>query len=941
MSFQQQGGGGNGPGGQGEHQQGPHGTEYTLQGVMRFLQIEWHAHERARNSWDIERAEMKAKIAKQEGEVRHAKRINEQLERQVKMLEMVLKNERKKNQSLANGVPPEHGQERQGEQDGESKEKGSRLRNGETDTDGKKTGATGEEIPRRAQYAVDWDDNTVSRILTSDLAPSNAPHNSSLETSEELSASQTEAEREQYLDNTTKYLKHCMKEIQYLLTPPQHPPPPQLLPNGNYTGLPDAPLSVEDIYVRNARQREMRQRESLGGGQSLPQPTSMQGNAQQPLGGLPAPGQPQQGYREYVGAEQQAAEGLTQQQQSAVQQPQPYEEPAEVISHTFDSRGREIGGADQAQPQRSGQVTQQSQPGQEPDGWTFEDDPQQQAEGQQPSAPDMQMSRRPDTDLFPSAGNANHLPTPKSPPRGPGSHRRKSSGSQGMSRRRSSQGKTSGLGGEARADEVNAVASQDPTQFKVKFALRGHLDVVRSVIFTGGGSPSEPEVCTAGDDGTIKRWIIPASSYQNYGPSQQYQQHSQASPQQLHSSHQPAPPADLDISAYFTHRGHDGVVTSLAACPALPGFSTGGRANGDGWIFSGGQDATIRVWERGRVDPKACLEGHTDAIWSVCILPQPVGVIFAGQPNLIASYGGPERLVLVSGSADGTLKVWAVSAPPTAPGGAQGGGAGGAGAGAGGGSRSRGVGGSRRHSVTSGSNFPSSPQPSVASNTPFAYTLIHTISRPQEEGQANATFPASPTSIAPLSPNGETFVAGYSDSAVLVFDARTGEEVIGMASNETYDGTPKTGINAVVATSLSLEGAAGADASGRGTVEPAEDVGVGATGGREGVEGVVISGHEDRFVRFFDANSGQCTYNMLAHPSAIASLSLSKDGREAVSAGHDASIRFWSLEKRICTQDIVSHRPMRGEGVCCVAWSGDGRLVVSGGGDGVGKVFVR
>ncbi|KAI7061995.1 hypothetical protein KC352_g43580, partial [Hortaea werneckii] len=287
-------------------------------------------------------------------------------------------------------------------------------------------------------------------------------------------------------------------------------------------------------------------------------------------------------------------------------------------------------------------------------------------------------------------------------------------------------------------------ASQDPTQFKVKFALRGHLDVVRSVIFTGGGSPSEPEVCTAGDDGTIKRWIIPASSYQNYGPSQQYQQHSQASPQQLHSSHQPQPPADLDISAYFTHRGHDGIVTSLAACPALPGFSTGGRANGDGWIFSGGQDATIRVWERGRVDPKACLEGHTDAIWSVCLLPQPVGVIFAGQPNLIASYGGPERLVLVSGSADGTLKVWAVSAPPTAPGGAQGGGAGGAGAGAGGGSRSRGVGGSRRHSVTSGSNFPSSPQPSVASNTPFAYTLIHTISRPQEEGQANATFPASP-----------------------------------------------------------------------------------------------------------------------------------------------------------------------------------------------------
>lgn len=80
---------------------------------------------------------------------------------------------------------------------------------------------------------------------------------------------------------------------------------------------------------------------------------------------------------------------------------------------------------------------------------------------------------------------------------------------------------------------------------------------------------------------------------------------------------------------------------------------------------------------------------------------------------------------------------------------------------------------------------------------------------------------------------------------------------------------------------------------------------------------------------------------MLAHPSSISSLSLSKDGREAVSAGHDAGIRFWSLEKRACVQEINSHKVVRGEGVCCVCWSQDGRLVVSAGGDGVVKVFVR
>lgn len=66
---------------------------------MRFLQIEWHNHERARNAWAIERAEMKAKIAKQEGECRQAKRINEQLVKQIQMLQRAVKQAR-----AANGV---------------------------------------------------------------------------------------------------------------------------------------------------------------------------------------------------------------------------------------------------------------------------------------------------------------------------------------------------------------------------------------------------------------------------------------------------------------------------------------------------------------------------------------------------------------------------------------------------------------------------------------------------------------------------------------------------------------------------------------------------------------------------------------------------------------------------------------------------------------------
>jgi len=738
-----------------------------LPGVMRFLQIEWHSHERARNAWDIERAEMKAKIAKQEGEVRQAKRLNEQLDRQVRMLEMALKNERKKAAGGKVETPSEEKEKKKG-----GGENGVHKREWTKGEDG------------RAGVRADRD-----------VVAINHPHNSFLETTEPTDTS--EKEREQYLDNTTKYLKNCMKEIQYLLTPPQHPPPPQMLPNGNYTGLPEPPMNLGDYYGRHELQQRARP------GQQLPQPSAVPNHQPPPVpNSLPQVSGPHDAmnargvrYQEYPEMSQPSSDSL---QQASQHIPAVYDEPVENVQHTFDARGRPVPDQDQ-QRSGTGQVKQHI----DTDGWTFDEEPQLQPE--QPP-PDVPPPRRPDTDLFPSAANASHLPA-KSPPRtGPASHRRKSSGAQAMSRRRSSQGKT-----DSQHDQ-EAALNADPTQFKVKFALRGHLDVVRSVIFSGGGSPSEPEVCTGGDDGTIKRWIIPAS-YQNFNAT--------------------TATLDLDVQAMFTHRGHEGMVTSLAACPASTVYNTGGRASGDGWIFSGGQDATVRVWERGRVDPKETLVGHTDAVWSVCVLPTTAGAIFGQQSN---NYGGPDRLLLVSGSADGSVKVWAVSAPPQSASPATG-------------SR-RGVGGSRRHSVTSGSNFPSSPQPSVASNTPFSYTLVHSIDRPG----ASEEHKPSPTCITPLSATGDNFVVSYNDSSVLVFDTRTGEEVIGMASNETYDGTMNTSINTVVATGIGLEGAGIGIDSSRGL--EADEIAAGATGSREGVEGVVISGHEDRFVRFFDANSG-------------------------------------------------------------------------------------
>lgn len=72
-------------------------------GVMRFLQTEWHRHERDRNAWEIEREEMKNRIAILEGETRTSKGIRTSLERHVKLLEVAVKRERERARSVNKG----------------------------------------------------------------------------------------------------------------------------------------------------------------------------------------------------------------------------------------------------------------------------------------------------------------------------------------------------------------------------------------------------------------------------------------------------------------------------------------------------------------------------------------------------------------------------------------------------------------------------------------------------------------------------------------------------------------------------------------------------------------------------------------------------------------------------------------------------------------------
>lgn len=593
----------------------------------------------------------------------------------------------------------------------------------------------------------------------------------------------TEFRQEDEREKSRVYLSKCAQEIAYHVIPTSHPAPDLSDPdlsNHLYMNQQLSQQSIEEAAYLQQRQKA----NQLLARDVNHQPVSSQYPENAPLARS-------QNHQYGHPASRDAAERRQLETQQA---------PVTAIDNRKPAYENEIGDERSLGPQsgfeRPNQVAMKEEPNlqgnnneraEDMDGWNF-DEP---TENETPSEP--MPPHRPDTDAFP---NANFVRS-KSPARGGSlSHRRKSSGS-----RRKSEGA-------AESRELASGFTQQDTNFKVRFALRGHLDVIRSVIFTGGGSPSEPEICTCSDDGTIKRWIIPAT-YGSFG------------------THGPSSSNDLDITSYFTHRGHEGAVTSLAACSPSQNISNGGRVLGDGWVFSGGQDASVKVWERGRVDPKATLDGHTDAVWGLCVLPGTAGSVFGES---CSRYGGADRILLASGAADGRILIWAVSPPPLVSSPQAG---------------SRRQGGSRRaNSISSGSNFPSSPQPSVATTTPFHYSLVHHIVRSDSP---------SPTCISPLSLAGVNFVVSYSDASILVYDTRTGEEIVGMASLETYDGTPSTGVNSVVATTMGFDGSAHLDPS--RTMED-EEVVHGATGSSS-VEGVIISGYEDRYIRFFDANSGK------------------------------------------------------------------------------------
>lgn len=82
---------------------GPGGPQYSIPGILHFLQHEWSRFEMERGQWEVERAELNARIAFLQGERKGQENLKNDLVRRIKMLEYALKQERAKYAKLKYG----------------------------------------------------------------------------------------------------------------------------------------------------------------------------------------------------------------------------------------------------------------------------------------------------------------------------------------------------------------------------------------------------------------------------------------------------------------------------------------------------------------------------------------------------------------------------------------------------------------------------------------------------------------------------------------------------------------------------------------------------------------------------------------------------------------------------------------------------------------------
>jgi len=346
-------------------------------------------------------------------------------------------------------------------------------------------------------------------------------------------------------------------------------------------------------------------------------------------------------------------------------------------------------------------------------------------------------------------------------------------------------------------------------------------------------------------------------------------------------------------SELMTLKGHEASVRSVAISPD-------GRR-----IVSGSEDTTIRVWDTGNGNELMTLRGHEQGVNAVAVSPDG-GLIVSGggnwfnpvdntlkvwdanKGNELMTLKGHEEEVLsvgfspdcsriVSGSSDHTVKIW------------------------------------------------------DADNASELMTL-----RGHEDRVCSVAF----------SRDGRRIVSGSMDNTLKVWDVDSGSELMVFRGHEGY----VRSVAFCPDESLLVSG------SGDNTLKVWDtngDTEVMTLRGHEGVvssvafspdDSRIVSGGVDKTLKVWDANSGCELMTLRGHEGVVSSVTFSQDGRRIVSGsggwdntiiGGDNTLKVWDANNG---SELMTLRGHEG-GVNSVAFSPDGKRIVSGSGDRNLKVW--
>lgn len=607
--------------------QGLQQPDYTLAGILHFLQSEWRRYERDRNEWEIERAEMRARVALLEGERRSIENLKTDLMRRVKMLEFALRQERSK--YLASGQTTTGnvgGAQNAGNTLTAVNPKHAALQNLD-----KASTSSGRSSPAPETIAPSGHEprgqSTISSINTNNFNTLNtmtfngatiAGPGSTLSGQVNLSRQGSSAKDPKSRAKSRDYLKQCLQEISYLTSASTLNPLPERTQPSSIAG---------PGHTRPRKSMPENVPSSFGQGEG---PNNAAARRQRSLDKNSYPGVKNtargvQPFGETL--EEREEEGLS----SETGEPFLENKPNEDVSSAGKSAGTEM----DAGSRRNAETDSSSQ---ERSIETLEEGSQN-YNGDVPRDIADEDDREPVTAIYrPSDGSSGEGQNDWAKLKEVGRierekrDRERLGGAKGTIKAGTNKADDDELanltfghpsdGTEEEASRLAAEAAAESQMWKSKKVLRGHLDSVRAVVFDA----SDIGLYSASDDGTIKYWRVDSSGLKQ---------------------NKPNPNGALgvaDIDPVATLRSHSGAVTCLAL------------SNSKRKLYSGSVDASIVVWkllDSNIVEPYppfdktseiGRLVGHTQPIWDLAILPTR----------------GDEEGLLASASADGTVKIWSI-----------------------------------------------------------------------------------------------------------------------------------------------------------------------------------------------------------------------------------------------------------------------------------------